>query len=130
MCALIVNWLSVLRLILFSVLHDLIKRSIDLTLKFPQAHLDVDIHMDLLIGFGFGFGFGFDFGSNLKKHVLKLNKSLCELKQSVHSRFEILKSSLETRRCENKISSDPCISIEANSIVIVYVDIYVVFSKK
>ena len=47
----VVTWLSVRILLILSVLHDLDTRSIDFTLVFPQADVDVDVYMELPPGF-------------------------------------------------------------------------------
>ena len=83
------------------MLNDLEARSIDFTLAFPQADLDVDVYMELPIGF--------DHSGCKGKHVLKLNKSLFGLKQAAYNWFKLLKSGLESRGYEHKISTDNCV---------------------
>ena len=73
----IVTWLSVRTLLILSVLHDLESRSIDFTLAFPQADLDVDVYMELSPGF--------DMNGNSGLHVIKLNKPLYGLCQRSHN---------------------------------------------
>ena len=68
----VVNWLSVRTLLIISMINDLEARSIDFTLAFPQAKLDVDVYMELPAGF--------DNNGCTGKHVLKLKKSLYGLK--------------------------------------------------
>ena len=73
----VVTWLSVRTLLILSVLHDLEAGSIDFTLAFPQADLDVDVFMELPPGF--------DMNGSSGSHVIKLNKSLYGLCQSSHN---------------------------------------------
>ena len=109
-------------MMILSVLHDLETRSIDFTLAFPQADLDVDVFME--------FPVGFDLGPDSRKYVIKLNKSLYGLKQAAHNWFELLKSSLEARGYDHQSATDPGVFIGKNSIVSVYVDDCLIFSKK
>ena len=64
-------------LLILSVLHDLEARPIYFTFAFPQVDLDVDVYMELPPGF--------DLGVNPGSHVIKLNKSLYGLCQSIHN---------------------------------------------
>lgn len=107
---------------ILSILHDLETRSIVLTLAFPLADLDVHILMELSVGL--------DLCPDSRKHVIKLNKSLHSLQQTAHNWFELLKGSLEARGCGYQSTTDPCVFIGKNSIVLVYVDYCLIFSKK
>ena len=49
--ALVINWLSARTMLILSMLYDLETRSIDFTLVFPLADLDVDVYTDLPVGF-------------------------------------------------------------------------------
>lgn len=118
----VVNWLSVRTLLIVSMLNDLETRSIDFTLAFPQADLDVDVYMELPVGF--------DHEGHKGKHVLKLNKSLYGLKQAAYNWFQLLKSGLEARGYEHQSSTDNCVFLGKNSIVLVYVDDCIIISKK
>ena len=73
----VVTWLNVRTLLILSVHHDLEARSIDFTIGFPQADLDVDVYMEITQGV--------DIRENTGSHVIKLNKSLCGLCQSSHN---------------------------------------------
>ena len=118
----VVNWLSVRTLLIVSILNDLDARSIDFTLAFPQADLDVDVFMELPVGF--------DHEGSKGKYVIKLNKSLYGLKQAAHNWFQLLKSGLEARGYEQQSETDQCVFLGKNSIVLVYVDDCIIFSKK
>ena len=118
----VVTWLSVRILLILSVLHDQEARSIHFTLAFPQADLDVDVFMELPPGF--------DMNGSSGSHVIKLNKSLYGLCQSSHNWWNLLKSSLETRGYDNQSATDPCVFIGKESVVLVYVDDCIIFSRK
>ena len=72
----------------------------------------------------------FDLGPDSRKYVIKLNKSLYGLKQAAHNWFELLKSSLESRGYDHQSATDPCVFIKKDSIVLVYVDDCLIFSRK
>jgi hypothetical protein len=117
----VVNWLSVRTLLAISIVHDLDTRAIDFTLAFPQADLDVDVFMEM--------PYGFDCDGN-RGYVLKLNKNLYGLKQASYNWFNLIKSGLEARGYEHQSETDPCVFLGKDSIVLVYVDDCIVFSKK
>ena len=79
----VVNCLSVSTLMILSILRDLETSSIDFTLAFTQANLDVDVFMELPVGF--------DLRPGSRKYVMKLNKSLYGLKQAAQNWVELLK---------------------------------------
>ena len=101
----VVNWLSVRTMMILSVLHDLETRSIDFTLDFPQAGLDVDIFYGIS-------SWVRSIGPDSRRYVIKLIKSLYGLKQATHNWFELLKSSLEARGYDNQSATDPCVFVE------------------
>jgi hypothetical protein len=72
----VVNWASVCLILAIAKSHDLLPKSIDFVLTFPQADLDVSAYMELPIGFDAPNG------DNCKFYVLRLNKSLYGLKQA------------------------------------------------
>ena len=118
----VVNWLSVRTLLIISMLNDLETRSIDFTLAFPQAKLDVDVYMELPVGF--------DNGGCSGRHVLKLNKSLYGLKQAAFNWFQLLKQGLEDRGYKHQSNTDKCVFLGKSSIILVYVDDCIIISKK
>lgn len=73
----VVNCLSVWILFSLSVIHDLDARSIDFVLAFSQAHLDVDVFIELPNCFSIIPGKA---DRDSKGYVLKLNNSLYGLK--------------------------------------------------
>ena len=73
----VVAWLSIRTLLVLTVVHDLEIRSIDFTLVFSQAGLDVDVYMELPPRF--------DMNGSTRNRVLKLNKSIYSLCQSRHN---------------------------------------------
>ena len=52
------------------------------------------------------------------------------MKQAAYNWFELLKSTLESRGYTRKNSTDPCAFIRKYSIVLVYFDNYLIFSRK
>jgi hypothetical protein len=73
----VVNMISVKLRLRIAKIHGLESKSIHFVLAFPQADLDEDIWMDLLIGFE-----PIDDPSKAPKFVLKLRKNLYGLKQA------------------------------------------------
>ena len=69
-------------------------------------------------------------GGNSGFHIIKLNTSLSGLCQNSLNWWNILKSSLETRGYDNQSATDPCVFIGKDSAVLVYVDDYIIFSRK
>ncbi len=74
-------------------IHGLESKSIDFVLAFPQADLDVPVHMELPAGVN-----PVDVSDiDQRRYVLKLNKSLYGLKQAGFNWFKKLKEGLITR---------------------------------
>jgi hypothetical protein len=117
----VVNWLSVRTLMTLSILHDLDARSVDFVLAFPQAELTHDVWMELPSGFDID-------GS--KAYILKLNKNLYGLKDASHTFWLLLKEGLEARGYTTQSCTDSCVFYGKDSIVLVYVDDMIIFSKK
>ena len=90
-------------------------RSIDFVLAFPQADLKVPVFMELPLGF--------DAPDNesCKLYVLRLNKSLYDLKQAGYNWFAKLSNGLEDHGFVPS-SIDPCIFFGKSCIVLTYVD--------
>ena len=76
------NWISVRSLLSISCMHEFSSRSFDIVLSFPQADLDVDVLVDILLGMVFYV--------NKEEWILKLKKSLYGLKKSSDNWFDIL----------------------------------------
>ena len=83
------NWVSVLILLAIAKTYKLKSRSIDFFFAFPQADFDVNVYMMLPIGI-----YAPDGGN--RECVLKLNKSLCGLKQARANWFETLNADLNS----------------------------------
>ena len=117
----VVNWLSVRTLMSLSILHDLETRSIDFILAFPQADLDVDIFMEL--------PYGFDVDGR-RGYILKLNKNLYGLKDASRTFWNMLKRGLEARGYQRQSSTDSCVFLGKDSVVLIYVDDCIVIQRK
>lgn len=109
-----VNWLSVRLLLCISLINRLSTSTIDFTLAFPQADLDVDVFMELPAGMVGPDG-------TRKLYVLKLNKSLYGLKQASYNWFIYLTKALELRGFVQS-SADKCVFYKDGLIALVYVD--------
>ncbi len=109
-----VSWISIRALLAVSIIHDLTTSTIDFTLAFPQADLDVDVYMELPLGCVGPNG-------NRKSHVLKLNKSLYGLKQASHNWFNHLGKAL-TRLGYIQSKIDPCVWYKDGIVLLQYVD--------
>jgi histone deacetylase 1/2 len=118
----VVNWITIRTLLALCQIHGLESRSIDFVLAFPQAELDVEVYMELPLGFDFE-------GISKKKYVLKLEKNLYGLKQAAHNWYEHLKQGLINRDFKQS-SSDPCLYLKDDAIILVYCDDCIIFSKK
>ncbi len=81
-------------------------QSIDLTLTYPQADLDVNIYLELPMGFQLEGGF------DKKEFVLKLKKNLYGLKEVGYNWYEKLKGGMIARGSK-VCQSDPCIYMKA-----------------
>lgn len=117
----VVNWMSVRVVLILAQLHNLPTRSIDFVLAFPQAELDIPVFMELPMGMEIE-------GSDKREYIILLKKSLYGLKQASYNWFEKLKLGLEDRgfRASN---IDPCIFINKEMIILVYVDDCVLIEK-
>ena len=115
----VVNWITVRTLMALSQIHGLETKSIDFVLAFPQAELDTDVYMEL------PFGFDVDGSRNF---ILKLNKSLYGLKNSSRNWFQHLINGLKSRGFTQS-QVDPCVLYREDSIILVYVDDCIIFSR-
>ena len=118
----VVNWLSVRTMLTLSVIHDLDTRSIDFVQAFPQADLEVPVYMEL--------PWGFDVDGEKSKYVLKLNKNLYGLGNASRNFWDFLKEGLFKRGYHLQSSSDQCVFLGKESIILVYVDDIVILEKK
>ena len=101
-------------------IHGLSIQSIDFVLAFPQADLNgVNVFMQLPIGMEVEGEY---------RYVLKLNKSLCGLKQASLNWFDHLIKVLEARDyVQSRVY--PCVFLRADSIVLCYIDDCIIISK-
>ena len=91
-------------------------------LAFPQAEIDIDIWIELLEGM-----ITVGHKSNRRLYILKLNKSLYNLKQESHNWYKNLKQSLlDQYFTPSKI--DPCIFMKYGMLLLVYVDDWIILS--
>jgi hypothetical protein len=118
----VVQWMSVRLMLILTLAEKLQSRSIDFTLAYPQADLDVDIFLEL------PHGFQLPAGVNKKDYVLKLNKNLYGLKQAGFNWYEKLKKGMETRGFKTCLS-DPCVYTKPGIVVLVYVDDMLIFAR-
>ena len=112
----VLNMMSVSLLLAIAHIHGLNSKSIDFVLPFPQADIDIDILMELPEGM---IPVGDE--SNHRLYILKLNKSLCGLKQVSHNWYEKLKQYfLDQDFTASKI--DSCIFMKYGMLLLLYVD--------
>ena len=114
-----VNWITVRTLLALSHIHKLHSRSIDFVLAFPQAKLDTPVYMELPFGFQ---------SDDRGRKVLRLKRSLYGLKQASNNWFEHLIQGLDQR---NFVPStiDPCLWYNEDTILLIYVDDVIIFSR-
>ena len=120
-CAPVVNCISGRTLLVVAKIHGLSSQSIDFVLAFPQEYLNkVNMFMQLPIGTEVEGEYGY---------VLKLNKFIYGLKQSSLNWFEHLRKGLEER---DYVQSwvYPYIFLRDNSIVLCYVDDFIILEKE
>jgi hypothetical protein len=111
----VVNWASVGLILAIAKIHGLSSKSIDFVLAFSQADLEVPVYMELHISFDPPEG------EYCKSYVLRLNKSLYELKQAGYNWFAKLSIGLQDRGFVQS-SIDPCVFFNHNCIILMYVD--------
>ena len=116
-----VNWASVRLLLALSHIHGLESKSIDFVLAFPQVVLDTEVCMEIL--------YGFDWYYDNESCVLRLKRSAHGLKQSNYNFYQKLSKALEARNIV-PCSSDNCVFVSKNLIVLVHVDDALIFSKR
>jgi hypothetical protein len=119
----VVNWVSVWIILAIVKIHGLLSKSIDFELAFPQDDLEVPVYMELLIGFDAPNG------ENCKFYVLRLYKSLYDLKQAGYNWFAKLNNGLQD--CGFVQSNiDRCVFFEPGWIILTYVDDCIIIGDK
>ena len=108
-------------LLALSSLYEFINRSFDFVIEFSQYDLDVDIFVDLTLGMGVYI--------NIVEWVLNLNKPIYGLKKANENWFDLLNFFLE-RRGYHQSQVDPCIFYRKKSVVLNYVDDFLIVSHK
>jgi hypothetical protein len=111
----LVNWASVCLILAIAKIHGLSSKSINFVLAFPQADLENPLYMELPIGFDAPIN------EDQKFYVLKLDKSLCGLKQAGYNWFAKLSNGLQDLGFVQS-SVDPCIFFGHKCIVLTCVD--------
>ena len=96
-------------------------KSIDFVLAFPQAALETEVHMEIPQGYERTY--------NGEPHVLKLIRSVHGLKQSNYNFFQKLNMVLKARNI-HPCSTDKCVYVSKQLMLIVCVDDVLIFSKK
>jgi hypothetical protein len=105
-------------------IHGLESKSIDFVLTFPQADLDVPVHIQLPAGVN-----PVDVSDiDQRRYVLKLNKSLYGLKQAGFNWFKKLKGGLITRDFVQS-QVDKCVFFQKECIVLKYIDDCIITGK-
>ena len=99
--ALVVNWMMVWLVLIVALIHDLLVRSIDYVLAFPQADLDVPIFMELPPGIE-------PKDRARGEYLFKLKKSRYGLCQASLNWFKKRKTAL-TDRGYVSLKVDPCL---------------------
>jgi hypothetical protein len=118
----VVNMVTVCLILLLAQIYKLESKAIDFVLAFPQAELDVNIWMYLLIGFQV------DTVNESKCYILKLNKSPYGLKQASLNWFKKLKQGLID--CGFHPSAiNPCLYLKKGMIIITYIDDCIIISN-
>lgn len=120
----VVNWISIRMMLTLSAIHKLYMTSIDFTLAFPQAEIDVTIYMEVPLGCEVP---EVDF-------VCLLLNNVYGLKQAAHTWFEYLQGSLIESEGNGghrfkQSHVDPCIFHKNGITVIIWVDDCLIFSK-
>ena len=116
----VVSWMTIRTMLTVLVIKNLHTPSIDFTLAFPQADVEVPIFMEV------PFGFKVD---STEKYVLELRKNLYGLKQAGKTWFDFLSEGLEQLgfTCSNV---DMSVFYKEGMIIIIYVDDCLIFCEK
>ena len=118
------NWINVRFLVIVSQVLELDTQVIDFVLEFPHAELEVPVYMELPADMDLA-----SHGKDSSKYLLKLKRSLYGLKQALMNWHCKLKTDFEDRVFVESLS-DPCVFISKEMIILVYVDDFILISKK
>ncbi len=118
--------MSVRFLLTVAKIHGLDTKAIDFVLAFPQATLDVPVFMEIPAGMMLH---GFPIENQSRIYVLRLNKSRYGLKQASANWYEMLTKGLQNRGFRQS-RVNPCVFIQKDAIVLVYVDDCIIISPE
>ena len=117
----VVSWTTVRCIFVMALLLGWQMRSIDFVMAYTQADMKTDIFMQLPAGTTIN-------GVDPNKHLLKLQKNLCGLKDSQVTWHEHIKASLISRGFrQSKV--DPCLFIKGTILLVLYVNDATLFSS-
>ena len=118
----VVQWMMLRFMMTISQVLGLNSRSIDFTLAYTQAPIDIEIYLELPAGFEVE-------GREKSKFVLRLKKNLYGLKQAGLSWFETLRTYL-LEQGFTQSESDPCFFHRNKLILVCYVDDCLIFAPE
>ena len=118
----VVKWMSIRTMLTIALIKKLHTRSIDFTLAFPQADVDVEIYMAIPYGFKV-------VGGGNDRYVLELKKNLYGLKQAGKTWFEYLSTTLTQDLGFTQSAIDQCVFYREGVVFIVWVDDCLCFHK-
>jgi hypothetical protein len=117
----VVKWMSICTMLTIALIKKLHTRSIDFTLAFPQADVDVQIYMDI--------PYGFPVKGSSERHVLELKKNFYGLKQAGKTWFDYLSTTLVQDMGFTQSKLDQCVFYRDGMVFIVWVDDCLCFHK-
>ena len=115
----VANWIILGSLLAIASIQKLTSISIEFVLAFPQFDLDVNVFMNPPLEMRVD--------GNRGEWVLKLNKSLYVIKKASKYWFDLPGPGLE-RRGYHQYIVDPCVFYIKDSIILTYVDDFVIFT--
>jgi hypothetical protein len=127
----VVNWSTVRRTMILSLLKDFKCRQVDFVQAFTQAPIDCPVYMEIPAQYTVQDNqlvfTGAHHKATDKTHIIKLLKNMYGLKQAGHNWYNTLTDEL-LKTGFRQSSIDKCLFIRDNCIVIVYVDDCLLFS--
>ena len=118
----VVKWMSIRTMLTIALIKKLHTRSIDFTLAFPQADVDVEIFMTIPYGFKV-------VGGGNDQYMLELKKNLYRLKQAGKTWFEYLSTTLTQDLGFTQSMVNQCVFYREGVVFIVWVDDCLCFHK-
>jgi hypothetical protein len=127
----VVNWSTVRRTMILSLLKDFKCRQVDFVQAFTQAPIDCPVYMEIPAQYTVQDNqlvfTGAHHKATDKTHIIKLLKNMYGLKQAGHNWYNTLTDEL-LKTGFRQSSVDKCLFMRDNCIVIVYVDDCLLFS--